>query len=323
MDRRAFIASTLVLLAAPLAAEAQPAGRVYQVGLLSTAVDPATWRAVYKPFIEAMRELNYVEGRNLVIKPAFAGGKADRLAALAADLVGTKVDVIVASSQPETVAAKRATTSIPIVMWLVPDPVGQGLVASLGRPGGNITGLTSLVPGLNRKYIELLHEAVPSAQRFAVVGNPGRVIQQEVEAAGQLHGVTVFVAQVSGPNDFDHALARVKRDGAAGIIVALDGVTFLHRRTFVPLTLKHGLPGIYWTREYVEEGGLMAYSANIDDLRRRAATFVDKILKGAKPGDLPVEQPTKFELVVNLKTAKALGLTIPPSVLARADEVIQ
>ncbi len=201
--------------------------------------------------------------------------------------------------------------------------MGQGLVASLPRPGGNVTGLTSLVPGLSQKYIELLHEAIPSARRFAVVGNPGPAILHEVEAAGRVLGVTVAFAEVSEPNDFDHALARVKKDGAAGIIVALDGVTFLHRRTFVPLSLKHGLPGIYWTREYVEEGGLMTYSANIDDLRRRAATFVDKILKGAKPADLPVEQPTKFELVINLKTAKALGLTIPPSLLQRADEVIQ
>jgi len=324
MNRRGFLTRAgAALLAAPLAAEAQQTGKVYQVGLLSSAVDPATWRVPYKPFIEAMRDLNYIEGKNLAIKPAFAGGRADRLAALAADLVSAKVDVIVASSQGEAAAVKRATTSIPIVMWLVPDPVGQGLVASLARPGGNVTGLTSLVPGLSQKYVELLHEAIPSAQRFAVVGNPPPTIRQDLEAAGRVLGVMLFVAQVSEPNAFDRVLARAKKDGAAGIIVALDGVTFLHRRTFVPLSLKHGLPGIYWTREYVEEGGLMTYSANIDDLRRRAATFVDKILKGAKPADLPVEQPTKFELVINLKTAKALGLTIPPSLLQRADEVIQ
>jgi putative ABC transport system substrate-binding protein len=237
--------------------------------------------------------------------------------------VRANVDVIVASAPVETAAAKRATTSIPIVMWLVPDPVGQGLVASLPRPGGNVTGLTSLVPGLSQKYVELLREAVPSAQRFAVVGNPAPATRREVEAAGRVLGVTVFVAQVSEPNDFDHVLARAKKDGAAGIIVALDGVTFLNRRTFVPLSLKHGLPGIYWAREYVEEGGLMTYSANIDDLRRRAATFVDKILKGAKPADLPVEQPTKFELVINLKAAKVLGLTIPQSLLLRADQVVE
>jgi putative ABC transport system substrate-binding protein len=324
MKRRTFLAGTgAVLLAAPLAVRAQQPGKVYQVGLLSTAVDPTTWRAVYKPFIEAMRELNYVEGRNLAIKPAFGGGRVERLPALVADLVSAKVDVIVTSSTNETATAKGATSSIPIVMWLVSDPVGQGLIASLARPGGNVTGLTSLVPGLSQKYVELLHEAVPSGRRFAAVGNPGPAIRQEVEAAGRVLGVTVFVAQVSGPNDFDHVLARVKKDGAAGIIVALDGLTFLHRRTFVPLTLKHRLPGIYWAREYVEEGGLMTYSASTDELRRRAATYVDKILKGAKPADLPVEQPTKFELIINIKTAKALGLTIPQSLLGRADEVIR
>ena len=311
-------------LATPLLGNAQQAEKIYQVGLLSNAVDPATWRVSYTPFLEAMRELNYVEGRNLVIKPAFASGKAGRLPDLVAGLVSAKVDVIVASASVETTTAKDATSSIPIVMWLVPDPVGQGLVASLARPGGNVTGLTSLVPGLSQKYVELLHQALPSASRFALVGsNPSQDVRREVETAAHVLGVTISVAQVSEPRNFDSVLARVKNNGAAGIVVALDGLTFLHRRTFLQQAMKHKLPGIYWTREYVEDGGLMTYSANVDDLRRRAATYVDKILKGAKPGDLPIEQPTKFELVINLKTAKALGLIIPPSVLQRADQIIE
>ena len=323
MDRRAFVTGLGAVLAAPLGAEAQTAGKAYQVALLSNAVDSATWRVSYKPFIDAMRELNYVEGRNLVITPAFADGYRDRLLVLAADLVKAKVDVIVASATAEVAAAKQATVSIPIVMWLVPDPVGSGLVGSLAHPGGNVTGLTSLVPGLAQKYVELLRDALPLAQRFAIVGSSPTDTLREVQPAARSLGLILSPAKVSGPKDFDPVLAQVKKAGVTGIIVALDGVTFLHRALFVQQALKHRLPGIYWAREYVEAGGLMTYSANTDDLRRRAATYVDKILKGAKPGDLPIEQPTKFELVINLKTAKALGLTIPPAVLARADEVIQ
>jgi ABC-type uncharacterized transport system substrate-binding protein len=304
---------------------AQPAGKVFQVGVLSNAVDPAVWRVSYKPFIDAMRDLNYVEGRNLVIRPAFADGHAERLAALAADLVRAKVDVIVASASLEVTAARQATGSIPIVMWLVPDPVAEGIVASLSRPGGNITGLTSLVPGLSQKYVVLLREVVPSASRFVVVvspTNPRPDVRRDLEAAGRALGVTVAIAHVSGPEDFDSVLARAKKDGAVGIIATSDAVTFLHRRRLAQAALKHGLPGLYWSRVFVDEGGLMTYSANVDELRRRAATYVDKILRGASPGDLPVEQPIRFELVINLKTAKALGLTIPPSLLARADQVI-
>jgi putative tryptophan/tyrosine transport system substrate-binding protein len=322
MNRRAFVTGLGAVLAAPVAAGAQPAGKAYQVALLSNAVDPAAWRVLYKPFIDAMRDLNYVEGRNLVFKPAFADGHADRLSALATDLVKAKVDVIVASAPTEVAAAKQATLAIPIVMWLVPDPVGSGLVGSLAHPGGNVTGLTSLVPGLTQKYVELLRDALPLAQRFAIVGSSPTATLRQVEAAARSLGLTLSAAKVSGPEDFGAVLAQLKKAGVAGIIVALDGVTFLHRALFVQQALKHRLPGIYWAPEYVEAGGLMTYSANTDELRRRAATYVDKILKGAKPADLPVEQPTKFELVINLKTAKALGLTIPPSLLLRADQVI-
>jgi putative tryptophan/tyrosine transport system substrate-binding protein len=323
MNRRAFVTGLGAVLAAPLGVEAQTAGKAYQVAVLSNAVDSATWRVSYKPFIEAMRELNYVEGRNLVITPAFADGYRDRLSVLAADLVKAKVDVIVASATAEVAAAKQATVSIPIVMWLVPDPVGNGFVGSLAHPGGNVTGLTSLVPGLTQKYVELLRDALPLAQRFAIVGGRPTDTLRQVEPAARSLGLTLAAAKVSGPKDFDAVLAQVKRTGVTGIIVALDGVTFLHRALFVQQTLKHRLPGIYWAPEYLEDGGLMTYSANTDELRRRAATYVNKILKGANPAELPVEQPRKFDLVINLKTAKALGLTIPPSLLLRADQVIE
>ena len=326
MDRRAFI-GTLAggLLAAPLAAQAQPTGKVYHVGVLSIGSDPI-WRIPWKPFVEAMSELGYVEGRNLVIRPAFADGNPERLPALVAELIDAKVDAIVTTGPRETVAAKRATAVIPIVMTVVPDPVAQGFVASLARPGGNVTGLTSVVPGLGQKYVELLHEALPSATRFAVVAslpNPLPETRQELEAAGRLLGITVSVARVSGPDDFDSALVRVKKDGAAGFIATNDGVTWRYRKSLVQLALKHRLPAIYWAREYVAEGGLMTYSASVADLRLRAATYVDKILKGARPADLPVEQPATFELVINLKAAKALRLTIPQSLLQRADQVIE
>ena len=324
MDRRRFLLTSVAGLAAPLAVEAQQAERVYQVGLVSIGGDAATWRAQYKPFLDRLNDLGYAEGKNLVIRPAFADGKADRLPALVADLVNVKVDVIVTSGQRDTTTAMQATSTIPIVMWLVPDPVGQRLVASLGRPGGNVTGLTHLVPGLAQKYVELLREVVPGAPRFAVVaGRLSPEVLGELETAGRLLGVTVAVAHVFSPNDFDSVLARAKKDGAAGILAPSDPVTYLHRRTLVQLALKHRLPGMYWSPEHVEAGGLMTYGPRLVELRRHAAIYVDKILRGAKPSDLPVEQPTKIELVLNLKTAKALGFTIPPSLLARADQVIE
>src|SRR5262249_47534650 len=193
-----------------------------------------------------------------------------------------------------------ATSSIPIVMMVVTDPVAQGLAASLARPGGNVTGLTSLVPGLSQKYVELLREVLPAAARFTVVvspANPPPEQRRELEEAGRVLGVAVSVVQVSGPDDFAAVLARAKQDGVAGIIAPSDPVTFLHRRALAQLALQHGLPGIYWAREYVEEGGLMTYSASLADLRRRAATYVDKLLRGARPADLPIEQPTRFELI--------------------------
>ena len=317
---------TVGLFAVPFVIEAQQAGMVYQVGLLTLGSDP-TRSGFWQKFLEAMRELNYVEGRNLIVRRAFADGRGDRLPGLVADLVRAKVDVIVTTSTQETAAAKRASSTIPIVMTVAPDPVEQGLVASLARPGGNVTGLTSMAPGASQKFVELLRETVPSASRFAVVAAgpnaPPHEIRRELQTAAHQVGVTLSFTEIKSADDFDPVLARAKKDGAGGIIAPLGAFTYTHRAKLVQLALKHRLPGIYWARDYVDEGGLMSYGASFDDVGRRAAYFVDRILKGAKPADLPVEQPTKFELVINLKTAKALGLTIPQSVLLRAGEVIE
>ena len=319
------LAVVLSLTLTPLAAvEAQQVGKVYQVGLLTLGSDP-TRSGFWQKFLEAMRELDYVEGRNLIVRRAFADGKGDRLPGLVADLVQSKVDLIVTTSTQETKAAKRATSTIPIVMTVAPDPVEQGLVVSLAHPGGNVTGLTSMAPGTSQKLVELLREAVPLASRFAVVGTPGSTpeIRRELQTAAQQGRITLAFIEIKSPDDFDSALARAKKDGARGIIAPLGALTYAYRAKLVQLALKHRLPGIYWVRDYVEAGGLMSYGANFADVGRRAAYFVDRILRGTKPADLPVEQPTTFELVINLKTAKALGLTIPQTLLLRADEVIQ
>jgi putative tryptophan/tyrosine transport system substrate-binding protein len=318
------LAGSFVLTA--LAPDAQQAASVYQIGLLTLGSDP-TRSEFWQKFLQAMHELNYVEGRNLIVRRAFADGKADRLPGLVADLVQAKVDVIVTTSTQETAAAKRASSTIPIVMTVAPDPVEQGLVASLAQPGGNVTGLTSMAPGASQKFVELLRETVPSASRFAVLATgpnaPPREIRHELQTAARQVGVTLSFIEIKSADDLDPTLARAKKDGAGGIIAPLGAFTYAHRAKLVHLALKHRLPGIYWVRDYVEAGGLMSYGANPGDVGRRAAYFVDRILKGARPADLPVEQPTNFELVINLKTAKALGLTIPQSVLVRADELIQ
>ena len=309
---------------APLESEAQQSGRLYQVGWVTLGSQP-TQSGLWRSFLEAMRELNYVEGRNLVVRLAFAEGRPERLPSLIADLMEAKVDVIITTATQETMAAKRATSTIPIVMTVAPDPVEQGLVASLAHPGGNVTGLTSMAPGTSQKLVELLREAVPSAPRFAVVGTPGSSpeIRRELQTAAQQGRITLSFIEIKSPDDFDSALAQAKKDGASGVIAPLNALTYAYRAKLVQLALKHRLPGIYWVRDYVEAGGLMSYGANFGDVGRRAAYFVDRILKGAKPADLPVEQPTSFELVINMKTAKSLGLTIPQSILLRADQVIE
>ncbi|MGE5857409.1 MAG: ABC transporter substrate-binding protein [Solirubrobacterales bacterium] len=325
MDRRAFLTALGGgLVTAPIAAVAQPAEKVTRVGLVSIGTDrarPGGWQ----PFVEAMRASGFVEGRNLEIKHAFAGGRPEELPRLVDELLRSGVDVLVVSGLRETAAARRATSTVPIVMMLVADPVGEGFVASLARPGGTITGLTNVVPGLLQKYVELLHEAIPSSSRFAVIANPPNPVpgaRRELEAASKSLGITLSVIPVRGPEDFDGGLARAKRDGVGAILATADPVTLLHRKRLIGAALKHRLPGIYWDRVFVEDGGLMSYSVGFADLLRHAAVYVNKILRGARPADLPVEQPTKFELVINQRAAEALGLTIPPSLLARADHVI-
>ena len=324
MDRRTFLAGTGAgLLAAPLAAEAQEAGKVARIGVLNSGSPPAPFVESFK---QGLRELGYVDGRNVSIEYRWAEGRDERLPGLAADLVRLKVDVIVASSQA-AVAAKHATTAIPIVMPIITDPVRLGLVASLARPGGNATGFATQNDELPGKWMELVKETLPKVSRVAVLFQPtydGGVQLKASEAAARSLGVRLQALKVERPDDFVTAFAEMQKNRAEALIVSSSGLFYVHRTRLVEFAAKHQLPTIYHQSEFVvSSGGLMSYGPDFHDLFRRSATYVDKILKGAKPGDLPVQQPTKFELVINLKTAKALGLTIPQSLLQRADEVIQ
>jgi putative ABC transport system substrate-binding protein len=278
-------------------------------------------------FRQGLRELGYVEGRNLTIEYRWAAGKEERLPELAAELVRLKVDIIVASATPTIVAAKRATSTIPIVMAAVGDPVGSGLVASLARPGGNVTGLTLMSTELAGKRLQLVRELLPKATRVAVLAYRGPsgtlLFLEQMRAAAQQTGVQLVVQEVSEAGELRGAFAAMQRERAQALIVQVSPLTREHRRQVEELAAQHRLPAMYEVRLFVESGGLMSYGPNLPEMFRRAALYVDKILKGAKPGDLPVEQPSKFELVINLKTAKALGLTIPESLRFRADEVIQ
>ena len=327
MQRRAFI-GTLAggLLAAPLAAEAQPAG-TRRIGLLETSSPSPARVRLWETLRQRLRELGYLEGHNIAFESRFGEGKPDRLPGLAAELVGLKVDVIVTSGTPASLAAKQATRTIPIVMAQLADPVGAGLVASLGRPGGNVTGLTTQDANLSGKRLEMLREVVPKVSRFAVLideTSPGSMlIARGTQVAAQSLGVQLQSLGVRGPGELDRAFSAMKEARAGALIVESSSLLFTSRTRLADLALKNRLPTVFAQREYAEAGGLMAYSADFSDLFRRTATFVDKILKGAKPADLPVEQPTKFDFVINLKTAKALGLTIPPSLLQRADQVIE
>ena len=278
-------------------------------------------------FRQGLRELGYVEGKNIVMEYRYAEGKLERVPALAAELVHLKVDVIVTAAATPTRAAKGATVTIPIVMTNDNDPVGNGFVASLARPGGNITGMASLSPELSGKRLELLKEIVPTLSRVAVVGtstNPGNAqTLRETELAAETFGVRLQYLDVISSNDIETAFREASK-GRAEAVLALGGPLLADRRKqFADLAAKSRLPAIYWRSDIVEAGGLMSYGVYSPDLDRRAATYVDKILKGAKPADLPIEQPTKFELFFNLKSAKQIGLTIPPNVLARADRVIK
>ena len=327
MDRRAFLGTlTGSLLAAPLAAEAQSVGKVYRIGFIVTATRDETGHLI-KALTEGLREFGYVEGRNVVFEPRFAEGRQERLPALAAELVQLKVDVLVTGSNPVIAAVKQASATIPVVMAVSRDPVGAKFIASLARPGGNITGLANdTAPEIIGKNLALLKEAAPRVSRVAFLWNPvppgAETSRNALESAARNLGVAFQPVEIRSRSELEGAFAAMVRERANAVVVAQDPVTFGSRSQVVLLAARSRLPAVYGVREFVEAGGLMSYGPNIAEQFRRAATYVDKILKGAKPGDLPIEQPTKFELVINLKAAKALGLTIPQSVLQRADQVI-
>ena len=318
------IALTCVLVGAVVSAQ-QPK-KVPRIGYLS-GTSYSVNSARVDAFRQGLRELGYVEGKSIVIEWRYAEGKIDRLPALAAELVRLKVDVIVASAPPPTRSAKQATATIPIVMAYDDDPVGSGFVASLARPGGNITGLATLAPELSGKQLELLKEIVPKLSRVAVLGSATRPgspqALREINLAADAAGVQLQYLEIQAPKDVETAFRAASRERADAVLVLSNQVLISHRRVVVDLAVKNRLPTIYSRPEYVEDGGLMSYTTSFTDLSRRAATYVDRILKGAKPADLPVEQPKKFELIVNLKAAKQIGLTIPPNVLAQADKVIK
>jgi putative ABC transport system substrate-binding protein len=325
MDRRAFI-SGLVVLAAPRAAGAQAPAKIHRIGLL-TPLSPSDTALWYQAFRLGLRDLGWIEGKNVSIEYRYAEGKSDRIPDLAADLVRLKVDVIVTSVTTDALAAKNATRAIPIVMAAAGDPVATRLVESLARPGGNITGLSQMTYELSGKRLELLKEMVPKLSRVAVLWNPQNQgstrTWKETQLPARQLGVQLHSLEVRSPNDLDQAFEDATRARTGALFVIQDPVIVTNLRRIADLAAKRGLPSIFQWPEFADAGGLAAYGPDRADLFRRAATYVDKILKGAKPVDLPVELPTKFELVINLKTAKALGLTIPQSVLLQADKVIQ
>jgi len=322
-------ALTALFYALCASAEAQQPKKVPRIGYL-TGSSPSARSARIEAFGQGLRELGYVEGKNIVIEYRYAEGKLDRMTELAADLVRLNVEVIVTGGPLVTRAAKEATTTIPIVMTQDADPVGSGFVASLARPGGNITGLSTLSPEINGKRLELLKEIVPKLSRVAVLGTstrPGTAQElKEVELAAGAFGVKLQYLDVLDPKDIETAFRAASKSRADAVLMLVSGgIVGAHRTTIIELAVKTRLPVIYGSggRAFVEAGGLMFYGVNVNDLDRRAATYVDKILKGTKPGDIPVEQPKKFEFIINLKAAKQIGLTIPPNVLVRADRVIK
>jgi putative ABC transport system substrate-binding protein len=319
----------LLSLANPIGAagaEAQQTANVRRIGYLS-ADDRSAGSHLVTAFRQGLRDLGYVEGRSVIIEFRFAEGKYDRLSTLAADLVRQRVDVIMAFTIPATRAARNATTAIPIVFAQVLDPVGAGLVASLGRPGANVTGVSIMVEELGGKYLVLLKEVVPRISRVAVLWElaqpAGTLLLGQIEKAATSLGVQLQPVKVQGANDFDSAFSAVTRMHADAILMLPSSLFNSHRHRLATLAAASRIPTVSPRREFVDAGGLMSYSPDFADQARRAATYVDKILKGAKPADLPIEQPTKFDLVINLRTARALGLTIPPSLLLRADQVIE
>jgi ABC-type uncharacterized transport system substrate-binding protein len=329
IDRRAFISSvTLGLLAAPLAAEAQPTHRVWRVGFLGDGPRAERASISLEPFRDGLRELGYIEGQNIVIEDRWSEDRSERLLDLATELVRLKVDVIVTHGVRGTKAAQDATQTIPIVMAVAPDPVRTGLVASLARPGGNTTGMTDQVDELAEKEIQVLREAVPQTRRLVAIlwheRNPGaRVTFEQTRQAAAKVGLGVVMVAVTGPDELDGAVARAANARPDALIVIHDVLTVGHRAQIARLALKYNLPSICASTPFVDAGGLLSYGANLMGLFKRAAVFVDRIFHGAKPADIPIEQPTTFQLRINLKTAKTLGLTIPQSLLQRADQVIE
>jgi ABC-type uncharacterized transport system substrate-binding protein len=323
MERRAFISGiTGSLLALPLTAEAQPAGKVPRIGILGSTPSPS-----WESFRQTLRELGYVEGRSIILEHRWLEGAVDRAPAAATELVNLKADVIVAMSVPVIRAAQKASGTIPIVMAASFDAVDTGLVASLARPGGNTTGLTLLSTAVVGKRLELLREAVPKVSRLAVLLGPpapaDSLLLREVEAGAQVLNMRLQILRAADPTEVQRAFAAMTRERASALLMSEHPFLFSPRARVAELAAKHRLPTVVSFREFVERGALMSYGADLADLYGRAAVYVDRILKGAKPADLPVEQPTKFTLVINLKTAKALGVTIPQSLLQRADQVIE
>ena len=324
--RKLVIALGASALAAPFGSFAQQPGKVWRIGFLSPASASG-----YANRVEALRaglrELGYVEGKNLVIEWRFADGKYERLPGLAAELVQLKMDVIVTVTTPATSAAQKATTTLPIVMGNVSDPVGAGIVKSLAHPGGNITGLSNIATDISPKLLEMLHSMAPKLSRVVVLVNPNNSYHttalKDVQAAAQRTGVTILSLDARTPQEIEKAFSAMAREKAGAVIVLRDPFFVEQLRQIAELAAKHRLPSISGTPDYAEAGGLMSYGSSSTDQIRRVATYVDKILKGAKPADLPVEQPTKFELFINGKTAKALGLKIPQSLLVMADKVIE
>ena len=320
------LAFVVALTVCGVMGEAQQPARIPRIGILIGS-SASSFSARIEAFRQRLRELGYVEGKNIVIEYRYAEGKLERLPDLAAELVGLKVDVIFTGGGPTIIAAKKASATMPIVFAGAADPVGSGLVSSLARPGGNITGLSVMGPDLDGKRLELLKEAFPKVARVAFLWQQGGPRENEpltgLEAAAKALGLKLQSLPVRVLDDFENAFAQAKRDGAQALITTIGPLFNTQQRQVLDFAAKNRLPAMYSTSEFVEAGGLMSYTPNYTDVFRHAADYVDKILKGAKPADLPVEQPTKFELVINLKTAKQIGLTIPPEVLARATKLIK
>jgi ABC-type uncharacterized transport system substrate-binding protein len=324
MKRREFITLLGGAAAWPIAAQAKQPSKTYRIGWLQPGPIPDPW---VKGFRQGLQEFNYVEGKNLIIEYRWGDGRFDRLPAMAGELVSLNPDVIISVNTAALLALQKRTTTIPIVMLGTADPVGLGLVRSLARPGANITGMSVMAPELSQKRLELLKEVVPNLDRVTVLSNPGNpaviLALEETQAAAQALGLTLHIVDVHEPSEIDLALSAVAREPAGALVLLIDTMIHSQRVPIVAFAVKHRLPTISPFRDFADVGGLMAYGPQLPDLLRRAVGLIDKILRGERPTNLPVQQPTKFELIVNLKTAKALGLELPPALLARADEVIE